>query len=189
MKSNRRQKAIDKRRQKAININKRQGQSNEDKYERQSKDSARPNKTKVPNTVIIGDSMTKHLDSRRLQRSSKTVRRVSTQTYRGATIEDMKHHMRPSLARKPNEIILHLGTNDIANKEPEEIVNGIADIINIIHEESPATKPVLSQIMLRTDKPSYKPVIGKINYQLQCYCQGLNSYGVQTLNSYGVLNI
>ena len=55
---------FDKRRQKAININKRQGQSNEDKYERQSKDSARPNKTKVPNTVIIGDSMTKHLDSR-----------------------------------------------------------------------------------------------------------------------------
>ena len=37
---------FDKRRQKAININKRQGQSNEEKYERQSKDSARPNKTK-----------------------------------------------------------------------------------------------------------------------------------------------
>ena len=60
---------FDKKRHKTININKRQGQSNEDKYERQSKDSARPNKTKVPNTVIIGDSMTKHLDSRRLQRS------------------------------------------------------------------------------------------------------------------------
>ena len=173
---------FDKRRQKAININKRQVQSNEDKYERQSKDSARPNKTKVPNTVIIGDSMTKHLDSRRLQRSSKTVRRVSTQTYRGATIEDMKHHIRPSLARKPNEIILHVGTNDIANKEPEEIVNGIADIVNIIHEESPATKPVLSEIMLRTDKPSYKPVIGKINYQLQCYCQGHNLDLIQHSN-------
>ena len=92
---------FDKRRQKAININKRQGQSNKDKYKRQSKDSAGPNKTKVPNTVIIGDSMTKHLDSRRLQRFSKTVRRVSTQTYRGATIEYMKHHIRPSLAKKP----------------------------------------------------------------------------------------
>ena len=85
---------FDKRRQKSININKRQGQSNEDKYERQSKDSARP---KTPNTVIIGDSVTKHLDGRRLQRSSKTIRRVSTQTYRGATIENMKHHIRPSL--------------------------------------------------------------------------------------------
>lgn len=184
---------FDKRRQKAININKRQGQSNEEKFERQSKVSARPNKTKAPNTVIIGDSMTKHLDSRRLQRSSKTVRRVSTQTYRGATIEDMKHHIRPSLARKPNEIILHVGTNDIANKEPEEIVNGIVDIVNIIHQESPATKPVLSEIMLRTDKPSYKAVIGKINHQLQCYCQGHNLDLIQHnnieanhLNSYGV---
>ena len=115
--------------------------------------------------MIIGDSMTKHLDSKSLQRSSKTVRQFSTQTYRGATIEDMKHHIRPSLARKSNDIILHVGTNDIPNKEPEEIVNGIADIINIIQEESPTTKPVLSEIMV-TDKPSYKPVIGKINYQL-----------------------
>ena len=87
---------FDKRRQKATNINKRQGQSNEEKYERQSKDSARPNKTKVPNTVIIGDSMEKHLDSMRLQRSSKTVRLVSTQTYRGATIEDACRHKRHS---------------------------------------------------------------------------------------------
>ena len=53
---------FDKRRQKAININKRHEQSNKDKYERQSKDSACPSKTKVPKTVIIGDSMTKHLD-------------------------------------------------------------------------------------------------------------------------------
>ena len=99
--------------------------------------------------------MTKHLDSRRLQRSSKTVRRVSTQTFRGATIEDMKHHIRPCLARKPREIILHVGTNDLAKKNPQEIVNGIADIVNIIHVESPATKPVLSEIMMRTDSHIY----------------------------------
>ncbi|CAB4010792.1 Scavenger receptor cysteine-rich type 1 M130 [Paramuricea clavata] len=80
-------------------------------------------------------------DQRRLQRSSKTVRRVSTQTFRGATIEDMKHHIRPCLARKPREIILHLGTNDLAKKNPQEIVNSIADIVNIIHVESPETKP------------------------------------------------
>ena len=55
---------FDKKRQKAININKSHEQSNkDDKYvERQSKDCASPSKTKVPNTVIIGDSMTKHLD-------------------------------------------------------------------------------------------------------------------------------
>ena len=119
------------------------------------------------------------LDSRRLQRSSKTVRRVST-------IEDMKHQRRndrghetshqtrPCLARKPREIILHVGTNDLAKKNPQEIVNGIADIVNIIHVESPATKPVLSEIMMRTDSSSYIPKIGKINQQLQSYCQDQN---------------
>ena len=57
---------------------------------------------------------------------------------------------------------MHVGTNDIANNEPEEIVNGIADIVNIIHEESPATKHVLSEMTLRTDKPSYKAAIGRV---------------------------
>ena len=83
------------------------------------------------------------------------------------------------MQKNPNQIILHVGTNDLASKEPEEIVNGMADIVNIIHKESPATKPVLSEIMLRTDKSSYKPVIGKINHQLQCYCQDHNLELVQ----------
>jgi hypothetical protein len=60
-----------------------------------------------------------------------------------------------------------VGTNDLAKKNPQEIVNGIADIVNIIHVESPATKPVLSEIMMRTDSSSYIPKIGKINQQLQ----------------------
>ena len=86
-------------------INKSQGQTNKDNNERQSKESVRPSKAKMPSTVIIGDSMTKHLDRK------KPVRRVSTQTFRGATIEDMKHHIRPCLARKPHEITLHVSTN------------------------------------------------------------------------------
>ena len=67
-----------------------------------------------------------------------------------------------------------MGTNGLANKHPEQIVNGIGDIVNIVHEESPAIKLVLSEITVRTDKSSYKPVIGKINQQLQNYCQDHN---------------
>jgi lysophospholipase L1-like esterase len=105
----------------------------------------------------------------------------------------MKHHIRPCLARKPREIILHVGTNDLAKKNPQEIVNVIADIVNISHVESPATKPVLSEIMRRTDSSSYIPKIGKINQQLQSYCQDQNIDLIQHgnlqakhLNSYGV---
>lgn len=86
-----------------------------------------------------------------------------------------------------------MGTNDLANKEPEDIVSGIADIVNIVHEESPAIKLVLSEIMVRNDKSSHKPVIGKINQQLQNYCQHHNLDLIQHgnleakhLNSYGV---
>ncbi|CAB3998993.1 Zinc finger MYM-type 1 [Paramuricea clavata] len=92
----------------------------------------------------------------------------------------------------PREIILHVGTNDLAKKNPQEIVNSIADIVNIIHVESPETKPVLSEIM-RTDSSSYIPKIGKIKQQLQSYCRDQNIDLIQHgnlqakhLNSYGV---
>ncbi len=87
------------------------------------------------------------------------------------TVEDMKHHIRPCLARKPREIILHVGTNDLAKKSSREYELYIADIVNIIHVESPANKlkHMLSEIMVRTNSSSYKPKIGKINHQFQCY--------------------
>ena len=95
--------------------------------------------------------MIKHLDGRRLKRSFKTPRRLSTQTYRGATTEDIKHHIRPCLVRKPDEIILHICTNDLPKKNAEEIANGILDIVNIIHNEYSESKVVLSEVMTRTD--------------------------------------
>ncbi|CAB4029774.1 Hypothetical predicted protein [Paramuricea clavata] len=84
-------------------INKSQGQTNKNNDELQNKESASPSKAKVPSTVIIGDSMTKHLDSRRLQQSSKTVRRVSTQTFRGATTYIPKIELRDILQHTIND--------------------------------------------------------------------------------------
>lgn len=145
-------------------------------------------------TVIVGDSMTKHLDSRRLQRSVKAgQRKVFVETYRGAKSSDMKHHIKPCLTKKPTQVILHVGTNDLPQKQPSKIVEGIAEICDIIQTESPSTEIVISEIILRTDKAEYKQKIGETNSLLSNFCKSRNLYiiehnniGITHINSYGV---
>ena len=69
--------------------------------------STRQDKDGSTTTVIVGDSLTKHLDARRLERSIKKA------NIQGANTDAIKHHVRPSLSRKPDRIILHMGTNDL----------------------------------------------------------------------------
>ena len=113
-------------------------------------------------TVIIADSMIKHLDSRRLQRSIKGEEsKVFAETYRGAKISAIKHHIKPCLDKKPTQVILHVGTNDLPEKHPSKIVDGIAEICDIIQTDSPSTEIVISEVIHRTDRAEYKQKIGE----------------------------
>ncbi|CAB3986617.1 Hypothetical predicted protein [Paramuricea clavata] len=86
--------------------------------------------------IIVGDSIIKHLNKRRLQRSITKTHKIRTGTYSGAN----------------NKIILHVGTNDIGNKEATEIAEGIAEIGQLIKQVSSKTEIAISQIVNRTDK-------------------------------------
>ena len=63
----------------------------------------------------------------------------------------MKQHIKTCLTKKPDEIILHIGTNNLAGEKSEDIVTGIVDILNMAKEESFDAEIILSQIIVRTD--------------------------------------
>jgi hypothetical protein len=85
--------------------------------------------------------MVKHLDPRRLQRSVKAGQsKVYVETYRGAKTSAIKHHIKPCLAKKPSQIILHVGTNDLSENHPSKIVEGIAEICDIYKLRVPQLK-------------------------------------------------
>ena len=67
------------------------------------------NYRKKRNMEICGDSMTKHLQAYRIGRSTDV--RVISKSFSGATCKDMKHYIVPMLEKKPDELILHIGTN------------------------------------------------------------------------------
>ena len=68
-----------------------------------------------PKVIIAGDSIVKNVQWWRL--SSK--KDVKVHSFSGAKIADMNHHIVPLLERKPDEVILHIGTNDIRDSEEE----------------------------------------------------------------------
>ena len=66
--------------------------------------------------------MIKHLDCHRLKRSVQNGnKRVHSETYRGAATDAMQYYIKPCLQRKPDEIILHVRTNDLKEKNPNEV--------------------------------------------------------------------
>ena len=76
----------------------------------------------------------------------------------------------PCLARKTNEVILHVGTNDLRDKNSTKIVANINDICNIVKSESPETKITTLELVTRTDKTEYKQNVKEVNVRLVDLC-------------------
>ena len=70
--------------------------------------------TKPTKVIIAGDSMIKHLNGYRM--SAKNTR-VQVSTFPGCTILDMADHIKPIQRKRPDKLILHVGTNSLKSRE------------------------------------------------------------------------
>ena len=71
--------------------------------------------------VIAGDSIVKGQKGWLMSRTKN----VRCQAFSGATCSDMEHYINPIIAKKPNHVILHCGTNDLMDSNPEDIAEKI----------------------------------------------------------------
>ena len=63
--------------------------------------------------VILGDSMLKHLNDREMSKKVKSDSKIFVKHFSGATTNCMEDYMKLPLRKDPNDIILHVGTNDL----------------------------------------------------------------------------
>ena len=55
--------------------------------------------------------------------------KVPIRSFSGSKARCMKDHMKPSMRKKPDHVILHIGTNDLnSNRVPELIAKSIVDL-------------------------------------------------------------
>ena len=86
-----------------------------------------------------------------------------------------------------------MGTNDLRDKESNEIVNGVLEINKIIKKESPKSTVAVSGLIHRADKPEFAKKVEEVNNLLVKACQQhdldyIDHKNIQHkhLNSYGL---
>ena len=101
-------------------------------------------------TLIVGDSIAKNIEGWRLTKRMKSS--VAVKSIPGATTKGMKHHIKGCLGdNSPDLVILHVGTNNLKNKESEEdIANDIMDIAIFIRNEK--TNVFVFGLTVRNDR-------------------------------------
>ena len=79
---------------------------------------------------MVDDLLTKFIQPRKLSRKHE----VSTHCFPGATVQDMNDYIKPVLQRKPEKIILHVGTNNLRDDRPKDIKRKMSEVINLSQE-------------------------------------------------------
>ena len=106
-------------------------------------------KKKNPNKKKRGCCYCWRLYCQRAERLAN-VQNQECQAFSGATCSDMEHHINPIIAKKPNHVILHCGTNDLMDSNPEDIAEKIKDLaIKVTKNKINCT---VSSLIMRMDR-------------------------------------
>ena len=90
--------------------------------------------------VVIVDSMVGSIDERKML--SKYL--IKVKTFSGATCSDMYHYLVGIFEEKPDYVILHFGTNDVAHYEGTKIAENLLKLKSFNVEQLPTKYVVLS---------------------------------------------
>ena len=116
---------------------------------------------------IVGDSMLNGLDERKMKTGNGNVK---VRAHPAATVTDMLDYLKPISRKQPSHLILHVGTNDINSQTPVEILGNFERVKDMIANESPETRLIISSLILRNDNIELNSKIGSLNESLRKFC-------------------
>ena len=149
----------------------------EDKDSNQNASSS-DNSTNNFTTVLVDDSIIKQIQGWKL--GKKVGHRVVVKSFSGATTSDMKHYLKPTLEKNPQQILLHVGTNDLRDQNPNVVVDNVVELARKIESETSA-RIILSELVTRSDNVSSESV-KNVNKKLKKFCNQNNWKLVQHQN-------
>ena len=117
-------------------------------------------------TLLIGDAMVQNVQGIKIGKA--VGHRVVVCSISRATTNAMKDYLKPNLEPNPDEVVLHVGTNDLRTKSPQEVADGIVDLGRQVEGSSDA-RVVISALVSRRDKLNEK--VPEVNKLLKRYCR------------------
>ena len=99
---------------------------------------------------------------------SRKGRIVKVYNFRGATVDDIKHHVIPLLRKEPGFIIIHGGTKDAPYLTSQKILDNLLTLKSFITDNLRNCKVVISTPALRTDEQKGALTVSQLtNHLLQ----------------------
>ena len=98
-------------------------------------------------TLIMGDSILSQIREDKLCKKGT----IKVRCFPGAKFEDFYHYAIPLINKKPDRIVLHMGTNNAPYCTPEKMVDQILGLKNFILQKLPTCEIIISTPTLRTD--------------------------------------
>lgn len=115
---------------------------------------------------IAGDSIIQHVHGWELTTNEK---HVALKSFSGARIADMEDYLRPLLRKEPDEIILHVGTNNVRDESPRSVAKGIVNVVTRIQIDFPSTHLSISPLLPRSDNLELNDKIKEANKILNSF--------------------
>ena len=83
----------------------------------------------------------------------------------------MRDLIKPIIRKKPDQLIIHVGTNSLRDSEsPTACADEIIDLISWTKSASPETEVVLSSLTARTDEDRLANQVEEVNSILKKFC-------------------
>ena len=128
------------------------------------------NKRKNTDVEILVDSMLNGIQEKGLNKNADI--NIKIRKYPGASSTDILDHIRPSLRKEPDQIIIHAGTNDLTNDH--NYLNNVKKIVKMVRETCKNTKLCFSSLICRNDLKDIDEKVKKTNTHLENYCKQQN---------------
>ena len=131
--------------------------------------------------AIVGDSMIKNIDNKKIRRAAKTA--TSCQTYCGATVETLHNKLEEEWFNEEAQyetIILHVGTNNLPHEEVDEVANKMEALV--IKSKQHAKNVAVSSVINRCDNQVSEGKITAFNNSLINLCQKHNADFINNSN-------
>ena len=125
---------------------------------------------KRQSVFICGDSLLNGIDGDGV--STKNFCTV-VKSFGGSTSRDMVDHIKPAARKKPDKIIVHVGTNDIS-KKIENTTENLDFVVKTVKDLSPDTQIFFSEICVRNDIMGSFSKVKQKNEELKKFCQERN---------------
>lgn len=96
--------------------------------------------------------------------------KVQVSSFPGCTTIDMADHIRPIVRRKPDSIIIHVGTNSLRNSNSSrECADEIVDIGRMVDQEGISV--AISSLTARADDSELAKRVKEVNKILRKFCR------------------